>query len=377
MKLLTKHIRHLCIIVLILNTIVFCSCGKNELFNLGIPTKSYYPDNLIARCVWDMTVFDNNLYIGCGDYNNNSGPTPVLYSDLDDIGNWNEEAVLQDEQIGRFLLIDGKLTIPDFDPVGSPQYGTYYQLENGIWNTYYGIPDGQHNFDLIKFNNLLFAGIGAERGLTPIAASSDGRDFLRIPMYKNGEYVTTNGGECIRTHDFFILNNKLYANFWYENIEENRLISEIYRYDDGVFVFESELTGKLNTGMSCRNMPPHWAKAAVNNTLFLTTGYLYYTNDMNEFKMINFPEYARTYDLYLYEDTLYVLTASIKGKEYKVTVYSMPQGNINDLNKECSFDYPLHPTSFAVNDDNFFIALGEWNVIDNTENGTIIQVKRD
>ena len=124
-------------------------------------------------------------------------------------------------------------------------------------------------------------------------------------------------------------------------------------------------------------MPPHWAKAAVNNTLFLTTGYLYYTNDMNEFKMINFPEYARTYDLYLYEDTLYVLTASIKGKEYKVTVYSMPQGNINDLNKECSFDYPLHPTSFAVNDDNFFIALGEWNVSDNTENGTIIQVKRD
>ena len=383
MNILRIFVKYLFVILLMLNIMLLSSCAENKrldvgnnLINIGIPTKAYYPSNNIARCIWDMTIFDNKLYIGCGDYNNNSGPTPVLYCDLADLGSWKEQAVLQDEQIGRFLLIDDKLTIPGFDPIGSPELGTYYQLENGVWQTKSGLLDGLHNFDLIRYDGKLFAGIGAYLGSTPIIASDNDKDFVRIPMIKNGEPIQTTEGECIRTHNFYVLNDNLYASFWYENLVENKLVSEIYRYENDAFVFHSDLIGKLNTGSSCRNLPPKWAKAVINDTLFLTTGHLYYTNDMSELNLINFPEYAQTYDLYLYENVIYILTAAIEGKEYDIVIYSMEQGNINKLKKEYSFKSSLHPTSFAVNDSDFFVALGEWN-IQNSENGTIFRIGRN
>ncbi len=365
--------------IVFLTMLCLCSCNSrtSSYKDLGCPTKEYYQNNLIARCVWDMTIFDDKLYIGCGDYNNNSGPTPVLYCDLSDLGNWKEQAVLQDEQLGRFLLIDDKLTIPGFDPIGSPELGTYYQLENGVWQTKSGLLDGLHNFDLIRYDGKLFAGIGANRGSTPIIASDNGKDFVRIPMNKNGEPIQTSGGECIRSHNFFVLNDNLYASFWYENMDENKLVSEIYRYENGVFVFDNDLVGKLNTGLSCRNIPPKWAKAVINDTLFLTTGHLYYTNDMSELNLINLPEYAQTYDLYVYDNTLYILTASLDEDRYKITVYSTSTGKIDSLKKETTFNYSVHPTSFAVNDDSFFIALGKWWNDGAEQNGTIVQIKRD
>ena len=177
MSRLRIFIKDLFVILLMLNITLLSSCAENKQLdvgnnpiNIGIPTKAYYPSNNIARCIWDMTIFDNKLYIGCGDYNNNSGPTPVPYCDLDDLGNWKEQAVFQDEPLGRFLLIDDKLTIPGFDPIGSPELGTYYQLENGVWQTKSGLLDGLHNYDLVRYDGKLFAGIGAYLGSTPIIA---------------------------------------------------------------------------------------------------------------------------------------------------------------------------------------------------------------
>lgn len=101
-------------------------------------------------------------------------------------------------------------------------------------------------------------------------------------------------------------------------------------------------------GLSCQNIAPEWSKEIINDRLFLTTGYLYYTDDMNDFRIVSFPKYART----------------------------MEQGNIDKLKKEYSFKSLLHPTSFAVNDSDFFVALGEWNDNQNSENGTIFRIKR-
>ena len=123
MRTLRIYIKYLFMILLILNITLFSSCAENKQLDvenkpidLGIPTKKYYPSNNIARCVWDMKIFNNKLYIGCGDYNNNSGPTPVLYTSLDDIGNWHEEGVLPDEQIGRFCMSEKiVLTMNDFE----------------------------------------------------------------------------------------------------------------------------------------------------------------------------------------------------------------------------------------------------------------------
>ena len=62
--------------------------------DLGAPAAAYYPSNYLARCAWDMTIFDGRLYVGCGDYSNNSGDVPVLSCSLNDLGNWTVEAIL-------------------------------------------------------------------------------------------------------------------------------------------------------------------------------------------------------------------------------------------------------------------------------------------
>lgn len=363
------------ILTVLLFTIAFCSCGRNEEIQLNPPTANYYVDNYIARCIWDMQICNDKLYIGCGDYNNNSGPSPLFYYDLKE-SSWICETELPDEQIGRFIIIDDKLTIPGFDPIGLPEKGTYYQYDGSSWKTTSGLLDGLHNFDLIKYDDMLFAGIGAVRGSTPIIVSKNGIDFERVPMIKNNQPIITTGGECIRVHNFFVLRNELYAQYWFENMEGNQLVSEIYKYNNGKFEFYSDLMGKLNTGDSCKNIPPIFAKEVINDTVFLTTGFLYTTADMKDFTMVSTPSYARTYDIYKYDSKLYFVTASKTEDDiYKIIIYST-KGEANDFKIEKSFESAMHPTSLAVNEDYYFIALGDWWNDGDENNGKIIKGAR-
>lgn len=351
---------------------------SKEPMDLGIPAASYFEDNCIARCVWDMTIFDNKLYVGCGDYNVNTGGVPVLYCDLDDLGNWQEEAFLYDEQIGRFLEIDGKLTVPGWDPVVSLPSGSYYQLENGEWQTIVGLPDGLHNFDLVRFDGKLFAGIGADRGETPIAVSEDGKKFERVPMLRNGEPIDTSEGELIRTYNLWVLNDTLYADFHYVNTVENKKIVEVYRYENGQFIWCVGLGKKLNMasmGSQCLGTP--WADAVIDDTLFVTTGHLYMTTDMVEFTDVSFPNYTWTYDLYTYNDTLYALAASQDADGFHVKVYSTTTADPDGFTEELALDHPLQPTSLAVSAEGYFIAFGNWYNMKTEQNGQVLYLAKD
>ena len=323
------------------------SAASVEPIDLGVPTEEWYSYNLLARCVWDMTIHDGKLYVGCGDYVNNTGGVPVIYCDLDDVGNWKVEATLPDEQIGRFLMLDDKLTIPGWDPTATLPTGSYYQLEDGEWNTYVGLPDGLHNFDLVRYDGKLFAGIGAARGETPIVVSDNGTDFERVPMLRNGVPVDTNDGECIRTYNLWVFNDTLYADFYYENIAENKNYLEVYRYENGNFVWCSGLGRKLNLiGIGSQNLSKPWADAVIGDTLLITVGRLYMTTDMVIFTEIPLPNNAWVYDIYTYNDTVYFLTAS-QGEDgiYSVTVYSTTTTNSEDFQVEYMLDSGVQPTA--------------------------------
>ena len=342
--------------------------------NLGIPTAEWYSYNMLARCVWDMTIYDNKLYVGCGDYTNNTGGVPVMYCALDDLGNWQKEGTILDEQLGRFLVIDDKLTIPGWDPKDTPEYGTYYQLEDGKWKTYSGLPDGLHNFDLVRYDGKLFAGIGANQGETPIVVSENGTDFERVPMLRNGEPIDTNDGDRIRTYNLWVVNDTLYADFYYENTVENKRVQEVYRYENGVFVFCSGLGKKLDlTGIFSVNLSKPWADAVVDDALFFTVGRLYKTTDMVMFTEIPLPNEGWVYDIYTYNDTMYLLTAFQGGDgAYSVTVYSSATANLDDLKVEYTLDNAAQPTALAVSDDGYFISFGNWNSMVDEQNGTVI-----
>lgn len=346
---------------------------------LGAPAASYYEDNYIARVAWDMAVYDGRLYVGCGDFGANSGPTPVLSCPVEDAGNWTTEAMLPDEQVIRFVNLNGKFLIPGCDPQGRPNNGYYYELTDGEWQTYAYLPYGLHNFDVTWFHGRRYAAIGAARGDYPVAFTEDGVTYEIAPFYKNGQLLKTDKSDVVRSCNLYVLGDALYADFWYETSESVSAVFEMYRYNEEAdcFEFVADLKETTHGGLYGLAGLPLWEKAALGDRMFLTTGYLYYTTDFAEYTQVEMPHNAVVYDMVRHTDgRLYVLTAYEKDGGYQLTVYSIGESNPTALRTETAFFYQQMPTALAMDEDRFFIATGDWYRSGAEDNGRILQVAR-
>ena len=346
--------------------------------SLGAPAEPYYPTNRLARCAWDMIIFDDRLYVGCGDYSKNSGDTPILSCPMDDLGNWSAEETIHGEQVGRFININGVLTIPSYDPVGLPEYTPYYELMGNKWTMLEVFPYGLHTFDVAWYQGRVYGAIGADRGGYPIAYTEDGVHYEEIMLYKNGKPVDTTNSEVIRCSNLYVLGEELYADFWYEDEQLNRSIFEMYHYNHNEDRFDYIADLKTNThgGLYSSAGLPLWEKVALGDKMFLTTGYLYYTMDFEQYYPVEMPNNAIVYDMANYDGRLYILSAYEKSGKYQVMVYSTTATNPSNLRTEAMFTYSLMPSSFAVDADNFFIGMGNWYNTGSAGNGTILQVAR-
>lgn len=346
---------------------------------LGAPAAAYYADNYIARVTWDMAVYDGRLYVGCGDFGANSGASPVLSCPLDDPGNWSAETTVSDEQIGRFVNINDMFFIPGFDPLGRPQKGYFYELADGEWQTQARLPHGLHNFDIAWFQGRLYASIGTDRNDYPVAYTEDGVNYATLPFYKDGELVATDKSDVIRSCNLYVLGDTLCADFWYESEESYRTIFEMYRYnvEKDCFEYVADLKSSTHGGLYGASGLPLWSKAAVGDTMFLTTGYLYATTDFEQYTEVAMPDNAIVYDMIAHEDgRLYLLTSLAQDDGYRIAVYSTTEADPTDLRTEASFFYKQLPTAFAMDEDNFFIGTGNWYGTGAENNGMILQVKR-
>lgn len=346
--------------------------------SLGAPASQHYTSNRLALCAWDMAIHDGRLYVGCGDFSRNSGDSPVLSCPLNDLGNWTVETIIPDEQVGRFIDINGVLTIPGFDPVGSPKYGSYYELWGDEWVEQAVLPYGLHNFDMAWFQGRMYAAIGSVRGDYPVAYTEDGVTYQTLPMYKDGVLLDTSNSFVVRCSNLYVLGDELYADFWYEDEAAARAVFEMYHYnvEEDRFDFVADLKTNTHGGKYSPAYLPLWEKAAVNDKMFLTTGYLYYTTDFEQYTEVAMPNDALVYDMMKYKGRLYLLTAYETDGQYKVTVYSTTSANPTKLRTEAAYTYGMLPTSFAVDADNFFIGMGNWYGTGSVGNGTILQIAR-
>lgn len=346
--------------------------------SLGAPAAQFYPNNRLARCAWDMIIFDDRLYVGCGDYSNNSGDTPILSCPMDDLGNWSVEYTIPGEEVGRFININGVLTIPSYDPVGMPEYSPYYELMGNQWKQRDAFPYGLHTFDVVWFQGRIYGAIGADRGGYPIAYTEDGVVYQEMPLYKDGKPVDTTRSNVVRSANLYVLGDELYADFWYEDELASRSIYEMYHYNaaEDRFDYISDLKSNTHGGMYSAANLPLWEKVALGNKMFLTTGYMYYTTDFEQYHPITMPNDAIVYDMMECDGRLYILTAYATGSKYQVTIYSTTSANPSNLRTEATYNYSLAPTAFAVDADNFFVGMGNWFGRGAAGNGTILQIER-
>ena len=319
--------------------------------DLGIPSEKRFPDiKNTARNVWDMIVFDNYLYIGQGDYDKNLGPCDVWRMNIK-TSEWENSGSVYDEQINRFRVINGKLTIPGTDPKDPWDCGSHYVLENGEWKKYRSIKGGIHVFDMCMYDGKLFASIGALPENSAMAVSDDlGKTFSPVKFFKNSEPLDLTAGITNRAYDLFVINGELYTLF-YSSADQN----EIYKYSGESFEYYCSWDHKfINTYLY---YVPLGEKVSFKDSLFIASGHFYKAEkDPKNIEYVALPNVNRVWDVLVYDDTLYVLCDRIKKSGYDTVVLKSDDGE--NFSEILSFEKSLPSRSFAFDGKTFWFGLG-------------------
>jgi hypothetical protein len=153
----------------------------DRLEKLGNPLARRYPDGSrfhFARHISDLRSFDGKLYVGHGDWGEDSGPTDIWYYDLRE-KRFVKQGQIDDEAADHYRVINGKLCLPGTDPKEDWSLGNFYRLEEGRWVKHRTLPGGIHNFDLVGVDKMLFASISrlVEQPQCLLVSANDGKTW--------------------------------------------------------------------------------------------------------------------------------------------------------------------------------------------------------
>lgn len=137
---------------------------------LGFPVADAPED---ARQISYLKAWQNKVYIGYGNWSSNSvivsirnySPQDCQFHTENVYYNFNQTTnpTTVEVAIDRYDIIDGNLYIPGTDPddgITGWRIGTFYRNDGSGWVMYNNIPSVAHNFDMIKYQNKLFAALG-------------------------------------------------------------------------------------------------------------------------------------------------------------------------------------------------------------------------
>ncbi|MBO7148679.1 MAG: hypothetical protein J6V93_02375 [Clostridia bacterium] len=346
--------------LLILTLITLCGCSAKmapiDYTELGIPTTNYFTLGTKPCCPWDLAVFDNKLFVGSGDYDNNAGPIKMFYYDLIE-KEWSSAGGANDEEISRFIILDGNLVAPGIDPRENWSFGNYYQYDpqKVHFKKNRNIPGGVHVFDLVKFDDKIIAGLGVENGKFPAAFSTDGgRCFNMLPFHKDGEAIDTSEDDFTRVYDFVVYKNELYA-ILYRSFFDNTATWEFYKYDNGKFVYYNDME---MFKLKIKRTTHHYinAKAEFNEKMYFAVGGFYSSDDLINYEKIELPNTDCVTDLFVKDDALYVL-AFMQNEDgtYKISVHKSEGEGFTEI---LYFNYDIPVISFEYDGTDFYFGMG-------------------
>ena len=273
---------------------------------------------------------------------------------------WEIDDILNDEQISRFITIDGKLYAPGIDPKSGWDMGTYYVSDGTAWTTHETLTNAAHNFDIIKHDGKLFAALGAKDGCCPILVTTDEQTWTPVEMVKDGVAVDTTGYTFVRIYDFFTLDGELYAYFSLSGSNSGKAAHYgIYRYDGEKFVYHSDLPLKIkyNSNTYCHLHQDVEFKGNV----YLSSGHLYRTSDMIAVEKIELPNSPEVNDLRVIGKKLYALCSEEYITEEGDTAFynSLQVTTDGTTFKEVfRFSSPVRALSFTYESGTVFLGMG-------------------
>ena len=98
--------------------------------NGNVAAYKYYLNHIRSRSIKELKTYDNKIFMGLGDWTDNTGPVKVLYYDVK-TNKILTSGTIDDEAIQSFNVIDGKLYTTGTDPKeASYGKGSYYMYDN-------------------------------------------------------------------------------------------------------------------------------------------------------------------------------------------------------------------------------------------------------
>ncbi len=348
---------------------------------LGNPfTKAAY-----ARNVWDMQIFNNSIYLGHGNSSNyapvsNAGPIDVIKYDTA-TSTFVKEYTVNDEQIDTYKVIDNMLYIPGHDPKDAWTFGNYYKFDSS-WSKVRTIPNAIHNYDMVKYNNKLYAATGIN-GTNPVVSSADdGNTWSSVVPTDSTKYSPSG----LRTYSMFEYNGVLYAAGILTNYDPSSMNVLLSMNKDTVSAVK--ITGKkMFPGLTGANVIKIVKPTVVNNTLLYIAGKvnndhqhiplaLYSSKEVGVGTKITFSEASAVpYDIIVRDSTTYVL-ASVKVAAYKYTNIVYSSTDLQTWTEKFRFTSDAFARSFEELNGDFYFGLGCDTVEMPESTGNILKVNK-
>lgn len=319
---------------------------------IGNPYRRRYPDDtpsVFARTIWDMLLFDGQVYVGCGDLWNNLGPVDI-YSFAPREEKFVLEYTAPDEMVSKFYAFDDRLVVPGDDPQESWELGNIYIKERGEWRKVRTLPNGLHCYRLAYLNGDLFAAISTEHMPNLLVSRDWGRSWAPV-VY---------GAVWMRA--LFEFDGKLRA-FGPANL--------LYTMENDV-LFPEEMTPKLQE--LTRRSPttyPQWhytgALAFGDAVIISTSGLdtrlgnqpyplLYLPPHQTQASVISIFANEKVMDVVARGDTLYALCTRRKRRGFENAIYATT--DVRSWWCVAAFATESFPRSFEETGGVFYVGIG-------------------
>ena len=334
-----------------------------ELGNV-LGTYSRFEEYPMAKCIWELYEYEGKIYLGCGDGNNNTSPTPIYSYDpnADAYVSFDLTGEVTEEWVDRFFVLDGTLGVLGADPaVGEYGWdeGTYYTLEADGWQVHL-FHSGTHTYDFVEYEGAHFIAKQTLYDGEPVIRSADGGEtWENVAMIKDGVRQIWEEGSYIRGEKFLTLNGKLYL-YFYNTGKELGYKHFVYEYKDGAF---HQLPYTWPQNLDIRSQMPNAASSRLENAVefggkvYLVTGHLMATDDLSTIGRVALPEACRVQDICVTDDTLYVMASTQKElSSFETVVFATTDGEQFEV--AARFSYPIPCYSFLPYGDKLYFGTG-------------------
>jgi hypothetical protein len=337
------------------------------------PYKENYPqntaDDYFARSIWDMRIYNDAIYLGCGDLWNNRGPVVVKsFSNMDSEILLEEELIIDEEMLSIFRIYENTLFIPGIDPTQHKEqkvFGNYYFKKSGVWKKQNTIPYATHVYDLALFNNMIFISYSVGSQLTTKKSLDNGKTWENIvPGSTTQPYgmalIPLKNQLLFLGYDFY----QVYKNGEFQTFPLKEIIitssNRVESFGNGIL---SSPVALYTLGLNEPNLNEQIP-------LFFLEDFQKGPSPIHEFNKKGI--YVR--DLVIKGKYCYILyVVNNSNNNYKTGIKRSQ--NLYDWEKITEFKVPALPYSFEILNNEIYIGLGNgWYDINRPEAGTIWKV---